>query len=179
MNIEDYGRYLERKRLRIEKGLNGEEEIMDEKEEKYEQRLKRELNELDLPRSMLKITYTRSSGAGGQNVNKVSSKAVVKLDVEDLAMYGSEVPKRLRKLFASKINKNGELLVTSELHRDQDRNLKDAIEKIKTMICEAKIEPREKVVDFYEEAKESKQHRIDEKRRRSEYKSIKRDKRDW
>ena len=97
---------------------------------------------VSIPQDELEFTYVRSSGAGGQNVNKVSSKAVLRWN-PNTSRAMSE-PQRLRFLeaFASKLTKEGELMLTSDRHRDQGRNTADALEKLREMIASIAKPPK-------------------------------------
>ena len=178
MDVDQYRAYLERRRERLEREEAGIEEP-EKIKVKFEETLKKELRLLELPSSIIETSFSRSSGPGGQSVNKTNSKAQVKVNLTDLEYLGDRVVDRIRKMFKHKINKEDQLITTSESSRDRDQNLREAIEKLKLMIVEAKIEPKEKVNDMHEETTEMKEGRIREKRRRSEYKQAKRDKRDW
>ncbi|RXN05237.1 peptidyl-tRNA hydrolase mitochondrial [Labeo rohita] len=94
----------------------------------------------------LKITYSRSSGPGGQHVNKVSTKAEVRFHVQTAEWIPEEVRQEILLKNKTRINKVGELIVTSEISRSQQRNLEDCLQKISEMIAEAsqqKPEPSE------------------------------------
>ncbi|XP_075889888.1 large ribosomal subunit protein mL62 isoform X3 [Nelusetta ayraudi] len=95
--------------------------------------------QIDVPVDRLTVSYSRSSGPGGQHVNKVSSKAEVRFHV-DTADWIPEDNK-------NRINKVGELLVTSELSRSQQRNLSNCIQKISDIIAEASEKPHEPSVE--------------------------------
>ena len=96
-----------------------------------------------LPRKLLstdvQVQFSRSGGAGGQNVNKVETKAEVRLDVPKVAstFLSPAVVAHLSKREASKINKDGVLVVTSSAHRTQAANLKDAMGKVQAIIDSA------------------------------------------
>lgn len=177
MDIDEYKQYLIRRREKLEREANGQSDADDEDDkEKFEEIFRREVRELQIPPKLIEISYARSSGAGGQAVNKINSKAIIKMKVADMKVFGEKVPGRFRNIFAHKISKADEVQSTSDKTRDREMNTKDALEKMKAMIAEAKVEPREKIVDFAEESLEARQARIQEKRRRSEIKGGRRGK---
>ncbi|XP_030631722.1 large ribosomal subunit protein mL62 [Chanos chanos] len=96
-----------------------------------------------IPIENLKITYSRSSGPGGQHVNKVSTKAEVRFHVQTADWISEEVKSKIILKNKNRINKAGELLVTSEVSRSQQRNLADCLQKISEMIKEASYRPPE------------------------------------
>ncbi|KAI2658799.1 Peptidyl-tRNA hydrolase ICT1, mitochondrial [Labeo rohita] len=94
-----------------------------------------------IPVDKLKITYSRSSGPGGQHVNKE-----VRFHVQTAEWIPEEVRQEILLKNKTRINKVGELIVTSEISRSQQRNLEDCLQKISEMIAEAsqqKPEPSE------------------------------------
>ncbi|XP_060794948.1 peptidyl-tRNA hydrolase ICT1, mitochondrial [Neoarius graeffei] len=97
----------------------------------------------DIPVDKLKITYSRSSGPGGQHVNKVNTKAEVRFHVQTAEWISDEVRKEILFKNKTRINKVGELIVTSEVSRSQQRNLDDCLQKISEIISEASQRPPE------------------------------------
>ncbi|XP_040845635.1 peptidyl-tRNA hydrolase ICT1, mitochondrial isoform X4 [Ochotona curzoniae] len=93
----------------------------------------------DIPVDRLTISYSRSSGPGGQNVNKVNSKAEVRFHLATADWIAEPV----RHKMAVMINRSGELILTSESSRYQFRNLADCLQKIRDMIAEASQMPKE------------------------------------
>ena len=85
---------------------------------------------LQIPLSEFEFTYGRSSGPGGQNVNKVNSK---RLCVGQSGRARRSRPRRQRFLqrFASRLTNEGELLISSQRYRDQGRNVEDCLEKLR------------------------------------------------
>ncbi|CAL8304113.1 unnamed protein product [Lota lota] len=98
---------------------------------------------MHIPIDRLKVSYSRSSGAGGQHVNKVNTKAEIRFHVQTADWIPQDVRQKIIELSKNRINKAGELLVTSELSRSQRRNLEDCVQKISTIIAEASEKPRE------------------------------------
>ncbi|XP_073722737.1 large ribosomal subunit protein mL62 [Misgurnus anguillicaudatus] len=96
-----------------------------------------------IPVDKLKITYSRSSGPGGQHVNKVSTKAEVRFHVQTAQWIPEEVRREILLKNATCVNKAGELIVTSEISRSQQRNLEDCLQKISEIITEASQRPPE------------------------------------
>ncbi|XP_077107856.1 large ribosomal subunit protein mL62 isoform X2 [Ranitomeya variabilis] len=84
---------------------------------------------IDIPVDRLTISYSKSSGPGGQNVNKAD-------------WIPEDVREKVSVQNKNRINRNGELIVTSEVSRYQMRNLADCLDKIRSMISEAKQKPK-------------------------------------
>ncbi|XP_076616275.1 large ribosomal subunit protein mL62 [Chaetodon auriga] len=99
--------------------------------------------QVHIPVDRLRVSYSRSSGPGGQNVNKVSTKAEVRFHVQTADWIPEDVRQKIFEKNKTRINKAGELLVTSELSRSQQRNLSDCIQKISAIIAEASEKPHE------------------------------------
>ncbi|KAM4843388.1 large ribosomal subunit protein mL62 isoform 2-T2 [Thomomys bottae] len=97
----------------------------------------------DIPLDRLMISYCRSSGPGGQNVNKVNSKAEVRFHLATADWIAEPVRQKIAVRHKNKINRAGELIVTSESSRFQFRNLADCLQKIRDMITEASQTPKE------------------------------------
>ncbi|XP_034717291.1 peptidyl-tRNA hydrolase ICT1, mitochondrial [Etheostoma cragini] len=99
--------------------------------------------QVHIPVDRLTVSYSRSSGPGGQHVNKVSTKAEVRFHVQTADWIPEDVRQNISEKNKKRINKAGELLVTSELSRSQQRNLSDCIQKISAIIAEASEKPHE------------------------------------
>ncbi|XP_077044442.1 large ribosomal subunit protein mL62 isoform X1 [Agelaius phoeniceus] len=97
---------------------------------------------LDIPMARLTVSYSRSSGPGGQNVNKVNSKAEVRFHLASADWIPEAVRQKMALMHRNKINRSGELIVTSEESRYQMRNLAICLEKIRAMVTEAIEKPR-------------------------------------
>ncbi|XP_008995976.1 large ribosomal subunit protein mL62 isoform X2 [Callithrix jacchus] len=97
----------------------------------------------DIPLDRLTISYCRSSGPGGQNVNKVNSKAEVRFHLATADWIAEPVRQKIAIMHKNKINRSGELILTSESSRYQFRNLADCLQKIRDMITEASQTPKE------------------------------------
>ncbi|HFE46841.1 MAG TPA: aminoacyl-tRNA hydrolase [Nannocystis exedens] len=87
---------------------------------------------------------TRSSGPGGQNVNKVASKVELRVSLGDIEGLGEQALDRLRRLGQRFITTGDELIITSTLTRDQARNLADAHGKLLTLLDLAGRRPRQR-----------------------------------
>ncbi len=92
-----------------------------------------------LPVRALEIRYSRSGGPGGQNVNKVETKATVRLDLVRTPALPEWVRPRLLEVLATRLTKDGVLIVASERHRERGQNLAAAIARLGEMLRAALI----------------------------------------
>jgi ribosome-associated protein len=90
--------------------------------------------QLQIPLAEFEITFARSSGPGGQNVNKVNSKAVLRWPVRGSLSLPEAVRQRFLQKYGNRLTTEGELLVTSQRYRDAWRNSQDCLEKLRVML---------------------------------------------
>jgi ribosome-associated protein len=95
-----------------------------------------------IPDSAIEWKAVRASGPGGQNVNKVASKVEMRVDLSRIEGLTDAARERLRSLAAPRLDSTGRLLLTSQLTRDQGRNLEDAKSKVQALVERAEIPPK-------------------------------------
>jgi ribosome-associated protein len=123
-----------------------------------------------VPAAALSVRAVRSSGPGGQNVNKVASKIELRVDLGRIAGLTSPARARLEAATAGRRDAEGRLLVTSQRTRDQGRNLEDAREKVRRLVAAALVAPRRRRRTRPTAA--AKERRLTEKRRAGEKKRL-------
>jgi ribosome-associated protein len=121
-----------------------------------------------IPRTEFEFTYVRSRGPGGQNVNKVSTKAVLRWDLANSPTLPDDVRDRFRRQFPTRVTKDGEVVITSQRHRDRDRNAEDCLEKLRVLLASVATAPRRRKKTVPTRA--SRERRLREKKLRSEKK---------
>ena len=114
------------------------------------------------------ITASRSSGPGGQNVNKVSTKIELRFNVLQSALLTTEEKEIIQNKLASRINSEGEIILVTQTERSQLKNKEKTIEKFYALLSKAltpviKRKPTKP-------SREAKEKRLEEKRIRSEKK---------
>ncbi len=124
----------------------------------------------------LRYTYVASSGPGGQNVNKRSTKAVLRVAVGDLGLRPG-VADRLRALAGHRLTGDDEILLSSDEHRSQRRNKEACTDILRALLVEASVRP--KIRRPTKPTRGSVERRIDSKKQRSQIKSRRKRPKDW
>jgi ribosome-associated protein len=123
--------------------------------------------------SELHFSYARSGGPGGQNVNKVSSKALLRWQLVANTSVPPEVKARIARLEKKRVTNEGELVIVSQRFRDQERNRQDCLDRLREIVLRALVLPKPRKAT--KPTKGSQRRRLAEKRRRSEVKQGRRD----
>jgi ribosome-associated protein len=123
---------------------------------------------LRIRREELRWQFARSGGPGGQNVNKVSTKALLRWDPQAAALP-PDVLARLRRLAGPWLTQEGEILITSQRFRNRRMNIEDCLEKLRDLLLTAvqRPKPRHKT----RPTRASKERRLAAKRQQSQRKS--------
>ena len=117
-------------------------------------------------------SFARSGGPGGQNVNKVASKAILRWDVAATSSLPEHVKQRLLAHQRKRITNEGELVLNSQRYRDQERNREDCLQKLREMILQAATLPKRRRPT--KPTRGSRMNRLQEKRRRAGVKALRR-----
>ena len=125
---------------------------------------------IHIPASELVWSFTRSSGPGGQNVNKLATAAELRWDVVLSPSLPGAVRERLMKLAGARLTTEGVLVIKAQRHRTQERNRADALERLLEMVRRAAVPPtpRKKT----KPSRASKRRRLDGKRRHGDKKRL-------
>jgi ribosome-associated protein len=128
---------------------------------------------ITIPEMEFDWSYARSGGPGGQNVNKVASKAVLRWNVVASPSLPEHVKYRLCALNRKRVTSTGDLILTSQRYRDQERNRQDCLEKLAELVREAAALPKARRAT--RPTRGSKARRLANKRHRSAVKASRRD----
>jgi ribosome-associated protein len=132
-----------------------------------------EINDrLRIPEEEFSWTFVRSGGPGGQNVNKVASKAVLRWNLAASPSVPSDVKARLQEQQRQRITNDGDLLLSSQRYRDQERNRLDCLDKLRAFVLRATVVPKARKKT--KPSRSSKERRLAAKRRRASTKASRR-----
>jgi len=121
-----------------------------------------------VPESVLEFTFVSSSGPGGQNVNRRSTKARLRVRVEDLPLRPA-AERRLRTLAGTMITDEGELILTCDTTRSQRANREECLDRLKELVARSLVAPKPRKKT--KPTRGSVERRLKEKRIRSQRKS--------
>jgi ribosome-associated protein len=127
---------------------------------------------IQIPDSELDWSFVRSGGPGGQNVNKVASKAVLRWSLAASPSVPEDVKARLCAQNRSRITTEGDLVLSSQRYRDQDRNRQDCLDKLRGLILKATEVPKARKKT--RPSRGAKERRLATKRHRSAVKATRR-----
>ncbi len=121
-----------------------------------------------IPESEFTFAFSRSGGPGGQNVNKVSSKAQLSWDVTQSPSVPDDIRERFLLRYKRRITKEGTLLITSQRYRDQGRNTQDCLNKLVELLLSVAVLPTKRKATA--PSRGAKQRRLKDKQVRSDKK---------
>jgi ribosome-associated protein len=125
---------------------------------------------ISIDESELSEAFVRSSGPGGQNVNKVSSAVQLRFDVRGSPSLPNDVAVRLMRLAGKRLTKEGVIVIIAQSHRQQERNRADARERLFELIRQAAVRPVPRRATKVPRAQKRK--RIEGKKHRAGIKSL-------
>lgn len=123
--------------------------------------------------SEFRFSTSRSSGPGGQNVNKVNTRVELRLNIPSSSSFSDEEKTIITDKLKNRINNEGDLLIVSQSERTQLRNKEKAIERLYSLLAGAlTVKPKRKAT---KPSQASKAKRVDEKKKRGLIKSLRKD----
>ena len=127
---------------------------------------------VSIPQSEIEISAIRSQGAGGQNVNKVSTAIQIRFDVRASSALADNDKARVLRVRDQRISKDGIIVIKSQRFRSQDKNRSDALEKLAEIIRKALVEKKPRKPT--KPSTRSREKRLDEKTKRGRLKETRR-----
>src|SRR6476659_1595238 len=129
---------------------------------------------ISLDESEIAESFVRSSGPGGQNVNKLSTAVQLRFDVRRSPSLPNDVAVRLMRLAGKRLTKDGVLVIVAQNHRTQERNRAEALERLIALVQEAAVRPVPRRPT--KPTKASREKRLEGKKARSDIKGLRRSK---
>jgi ribosome-associated protein len=118
------------------------------------------------------ITYSRSSGPGGQNVNKVNTRAQLSVRIGAIVGLTDRAKDKLRTLAGSRLTSDDRIVISADSTRSQERNREAVLDRLRQLVADARWEPKPRKKT--RPSKAAKQRRLESKRRRGQIKSQRR-----
>lgn len=125
-----------------------------------------------IPLAEFEIEYVRSGGPGGQNVNKVSSKARLRWPVASSPSLPDAVKERFLSQYKSRLTNEGDLIIAGQRFRDQKKNYDDCLNRLREMVREVLVPPRPRKAT--KPTRASQRRRVETKKQRSDTKRLRR-----
>jgi ribosome-associated protein len=129
-------------------------------------------SQVTIEENELIFSFIRSSGPGGQNINKVATAVQLRLDVAHSPSLTEEVKSRLTRLAGRRMTVDGTFLIEAKRYRTQEQNKEDAIGRLVKLIQKAVIKPKKRIQT--RPSRSSKEKRLKEKKRKGEIKNYRR-----
>jgi ribosome-associated protein len=130
-------------------------------------------DDISIDEREIEESFVRSSGPGGQNVNKLSTAVQLRFDVRGSPSLPNDVAIRLMRLAGKRMTKDGVLVLVAQSHRTQERNRADAMERFVALVQEAAVRPVKRVPTRPSRA--AKERRFEGKKARSSIKALRRE----
>ena len=127
---------------------------------------------ISIPDTEFTFTFARSGGPGGQNVNKVNSKAMMQWDVLRSPSIPDGIRQRFLKAYSRRMTKEGAVMIASQRYRDQGRNVADCLSKLRELILAVHDAPQQRKPT--QPSRGAKQRRLTDKKQASERKQNRR-----
>jgi ribosome-associated protein len=129
-------------------------------------------DQISIEESELEESFVRSSGPGGQNVNKLSTAVQLRFDVRHSPSLPNDVAVRLMRLAGKRMTKDGVLVIIAQNHRTQERNRAEARDRLAALIQQAAVAPIKRKAT--KPTKAARERRIESKKHRASIKGLRR-----
>lgn len=125
---------------------------------------------IQIPFTEMDFTYVRSRGPGGQNVNRTNSAAVLRWNLWESQVLDPELKEKLAQKLHGKLTEEGDLIIRSDVHRDQDQNRSECIHRLHEILRRALFVPKKRIAT--KPTRSSQRKRLESKKIHSEIKSL-------
>jgi ribosome-associated protein len=123
------------------------------------------------------FTAAFSSGAGGQSVNRTESKAVASWNLANSNLFSMDERLRLLSKLQNKLNSEGEIVISSQVHRSQQMNKKECVQKLAELLQQSLFVPKRRIKT--KPSKSSQKKRVESKKLRGKVKSLRQNRSGW